>query len=50
MRSAGSIPTDDADLFTDDELAGRCGHAEGLHDLGPTVVGLAAEIHREGGR
>ena len=37
MSGAGSIPSYDADLFTDDALAEPYGHYRALRDLGPVV-------------
>ena len=37
MSGSGSIPSYDADLFTDDALAEPYGHYQALRDLGPVV-------------
>jgi len=37
MSGAGTIPTYDADLFTDDALAEPYEHYRALRDLGPVV-------------
>jgi len=45
LSGAGSIPTYDADLFTDDVLAEPYGHYRALRDLGPVVWLEAHDVY-----